>query len=63
MLEVSPAEDFCQSEAGLRQIIESMPAWIQVCTLDGAIEMVNEAGTLISGYKRAEMVCQVWPYP
>jgi PAS domain S-box-containing protein len=63
MSEVDPTGDFCQSEAGLRQIIESIPAWVQVCRLDGAIEMVNEAATLISGQERSEMVGQTWPYP
>jgi PAS domain S-box-containing protein len=63
MSEVDTAEEFCPSEAHLGRIIEAMPAWVQVCKLDGTIEMVNETATLISGYNRSEMVGQTWPYP
>jgi PAS domain S-box-containing protein len=63
MSEVDIPEGYCPSETCLRWVFESMPAWVQVCTLDGMIEMVNHAATLISGYNRSEMVGQTWPYP
>lgn len=63
MSEVDAAEELYPSEVHLRRIIEIMPAWVQVCKLDGAIEMVNETATLISGYNRSAMVGQTWPYP
>jgi signal transduction histidine kinase len=40
-----------------------MPAWVQVCRLDGTIELVNRAATQISGYPASELVGQAWPYP
>lgn len=50
-------------EIDLRKVIEGMPAWVQVCSLDGTIQMVNHAATQISGYERPEMEGQAWPYP
>jgi PAS domain S-box-containing protein len=63
MSEVDTTEEFGPSETLLRRVIEGMPAWVQVSKLDGTIEMVNHAATLISGYGRSEMVGQTWPYP
>lgn len=52
-----------QAKIDLRKVIEGMPAWVQVCNLDGTIQMVNRAATRISGYERSEMEGQTWPYP
>lgn len=52
-----------QLEMDLRQIIEAIPAWVQVCDLDGTIKAVNHSATRISGYERWEMEGQRWPYP
>ena len=43
--------------------MEGMPAWVQVCRLDGTIELVNRAATRISGYPASELIGQTWPYP
>ena len=40
-----------------------MPAWVQLSTLNGTIEMVNKAACAISGYSRSELIGQAWPYP
>lgn len=48
---------------GMGQIIDGIPAWVQVCDLEGRIQSVNNAATVMSGYERAEMVDQSWPYP
>lgn len=47
----------------LWQIIEGMPAWVQVCRLDGTIELANRAASQISGYLASELVGKAWPYP
>ena len=45
------------------QLLEDIPAWVQLAQPDGTIEMVNEAACRISGYRRSEMIGQTWPYP
>ena len=45
------------------QLLEDMPAWVQLSQSDGTIEMVNEAACRISEYDRSEMIGQLWPYP
>jgi len=45
------------------QIIEGIPAWVQVCDLEGRIQSVNPAAVKLSGYDRSNMVGQTWPYP
>ena len=45
------------------QLLEDMPAWVQLSQSDGTIEMVNGAACRISGYCRSEMIGQTWPYP
>ena len=45
------------------QLLEDMPAWVQLSQSDGTIEMVNEAACLISGCGRSDMIGQTWPYP
>ena len=45
------------------QLLEHMPAWVQLSQSDGTIEMVNEAACRISGCGRFEMIGQTWPYP
>ena len=50
-------------DLGMGQIIDGIPAWVQVCDLEGRIQSVNLAAIEISGYDRAEMVGQDWPYP
>ena len=45
------------------QLLEDMPAWVQLSQSDGSIEMVNEAACRISGYGRSQMIGQTWPYP
>jgi PAS domain S-box-containing protein len=57
------SEETGRPEIDLGKIIEGMPAWVQVCGLDGTIQMVNYAATQISGYERSEMEGQTWPYP
>ena len=47
----------------LTRIFEDMPAWVQLSTLNGTIEMVNKAACAISGYSRSELIGQAWPYP
>lgn len=51
------------TQALLARAIEGMPEWVQLSSLDGTIEMVNEAGCAISGYYREEFIGQAWPYP
>ena len=36
---------------------------MQLSSLNGTIEMVNEAGCTISGYSQSEIVGESWPYP
>ncbi len=50
-------------EWDLPQVVEAIPAWVQVCQMDGTIDMVNSAASVISGYARSDMVGQTWPYP
>ena len=45
------------------QLLEYMPAWVQLSQSNGTIEMVNGAACRISGYDRSEMIGQTWPYP
>ena len=45
------------------QLLEDMPAWVQISRSDGTIEMVNEAACRISGYGRSEIIGQTSPYP
>ena len=49
-------------ESDLTNVVQDMPAWVQLSRLDGTIEMVNEAACALSGYDRSEMVGQTWPY-
>ena len=44
-------------EWDLPQIVEAMPAWVQVCQMDGTIDMVNRAAGVISGYARYHRRC------
>ena len=43
-----------RSEASISQVIEQMPAWVQVCDLEGTVLSVNQAAIEISGYGRDE---------
>ena len=45
------------------QLLEDMPAWVQLSQSNGTVEMVNESACRISGYDRSEMIGQTWPYP
>ena len=45
------------------RMVEDLPVWVQIEGLDRGIEMVNRTACAISGYDRAEMVGQSWPYP
>ena len=47
----------------LADLVEDLPAWVQLSRLDGTIEAVNNAACAISGYDRSEMIGQTWPYP
>lgn len=50
-------------EWDLPQVVDAMPAWVQVCQMDGTVEMVNREAGIISGYTRSDMLGQTWPYP
>lgn len=63
MLQQSTESRVDQTPEHLWRIIEGMPMWVQVCSLDGVIELVNSAAVKISGYERASMIGQRWPYP
>jgi PAS domain S-box-containing protein len=45
------------------QLVDGIPAWLQVCDLEGKILSVNPAAVELSGYNRSQMVGQSWPYP
>lgn len=51
------------TQALLVRAIEDMPEWVQLSSLDGTIEMINEAGCAISGHTREEIIGRAWPYP
>lgn len=50
-------------EWDLHQVVDAMPAWVQICKMDGTVDMVNRAAGVISGYARSDMLGQTWPYP
>jgi PAS domain S-box-containing protein len=50
-------------DQGMNQIIDCIPAWVQICDLEGKILSVNPAALKLSGYDRSYMVGQSWPYP
>ena len=61
-----PAEDTTPAEfakSDLTDVVEALPAWVQLSQLDGTIDQVNAAACAISGYGRSELVGQTWPYP
>jgi PAS domain S-box-containing protein len=59
----APSSGGPAAQALLARATEEMPYWVQLSSLDGTIEMVNEAGCNISGYSLSEIVGQSWPYP
>ncbi|MFQ6029329.1 MAG: nitrogen regulation protein NR(II), partial [Dehalococcoidia bacterium] len=52
----------CSPVSDLEKTIEVMPVWVQICALDGTIELVNSAALRLSGYSLEEITGQHWPY-
>ena len=48
-------EEVFNSSKDLNGFIDNMPAWVQVCSLDGMVELANRAALEISGYQLSEM--------
>ena len=63
MAQVSLMDSQAADLAELERLIRCIPAWVQVCTLDGVVELANERAASIAGLSPSEMVGHRWPYP